>query len=51
MEWPKLGSLLLTGLFRFKGNSQFVDEYPSVVTCALEMHDLISKKKYIFNNK
>jgi hypothetical protein len=35
-------SPLLTGMFRFKPVSQFVERYHSVASCALNMEDLIS---------
>jgi hypothetical protein len=34
--------LVLTGKFRFKIASQFVERYYSVVSCAFNMEDLIS---------
>jgi hypothetical protein len=34
-------SLVLVGMFRFKCPSQFVGRYQSVVSCALNMEDLI----------
>jgi hypothetical protein len=35
-------SLILTGMFRFKPVSQFVERYHSVVSCSLNMEVLIS---------
>jgi hypothetical protein len=35
-------SLMLTGIFRFKPASQCVERYHSVVSCSLDMGDLIS---------
>jgi hypothetical protein len=35
-------SLILTKMFRLKPASQFVELYNSVVSCALNMEDLIS---------
>jgi hypothetical protein len=34
-------SLVITGMFRFKLFSQFVERYRSVVSCVLNMEDLI----------
>jgi hypothetical protein len=34
---------LLTGMFKFKPASQFVEWYNSAVSCGLNMEDLISK--------
>jgi hypothetical protein len=36
-------SLVLNGTFRFKPTSQFVERYQSVMGCALNMEELISK--------
>jgi hypothetical protein len=36
-------SLVLTGIFRFKPKSQFVEQYYSIVSCALNMEDPILK--------
>jgi hypothetical protein len=33
--------LILTGMFRFKPASQFVEQYHNVVSCALNMEGLI----------
>jgi hypothetical protein len=33
--------LVLTGMFRFKLTSQFVERYHSIFNCALNMEDLI----------
>jgi hypothetical protein len=38
------------GMFRFKPASQFVVRYHSVVSCALNMQGLISKKKKTSEN-
>jgi hypothetical protein len=35
-------SLVVTGMFRFKPATQFVERYHSVVSCALNTEDLIS---------
>jgi hypothetical protein len=35
-------SLVFTGGFRFKPAIQFVEQYRSIVSCALNMDDLIS---------
>jgi hypothetical protein len=39
-------SFVLTGMFRFKPASRFVERYQSVVSCALNTKDLISKNFY-----
>jgi hypothetical protein len=36
------GTALLTGMFRFKPVSLFIERYHSVMSCALNMEDLIS---------
>jgi hypothetical protein len=40
-------SLVLTGMFRFKPASQFVEPYHRAVNCALNMEDLISNNFFI----
>jgi hypothetical protein len=42
-------SLLLTGMFRLKPASKFVERYLSVVSCTINMEDLISNSFCIFN--
>jgi hypothetical protein len=42
-------SLLLTGLSRFKPASQFVERFRSIMSCELNMEDLISKNVCILS--
>jgi hypothetical protein len=45
-------SLVLTGMFRFKTASQFVERFHSPVGCALNMESLTSKQNFnSINNK
>jgi hypothetical protein len=48
-EWPQKSVnlkhfLVLTGMFRLKRASQSAEQYHGVVTCALNMVDLLSSK-------
>jgi hypothetical protein len=44
-------SLALTGMFRIKPASQFVERYHRVVSCASNMEDLIPNSFRKFRNK
>jgi hypothetical protein len=44
-------SLVLNGIFRFRPVSQFVERYHSIVSCALNVEDLISNNFCKFSNK
>jgi hypothetical protein len=44
-------SLVWTGMVRFKPGSQFVERYHSVVSCALNMEDLILNSFRVFSEQ
>jgi hypothetical protein len=44
-------SVVLTGMFTIKPASQFVEQFHNVVSCALNMEDLISKYFRKLNKK
>jgi hypothetical protein len=44
-------SLVLTVMFRYQSASQFVERHHSVMSCSLNMEDLISNNFRKFSNK